>query len=258
MSFLRKGILVSAGQIASAALGMIVGILYSRALGPNGMGRFELFRSVEVIAVTLMAAGLGNANIYFLNNRKTPLETVLANGIRFALATGILLAVLLTSMFWLMPWYFGKISLPMAVLFAAGMAMTLGRVLLGPILMAQLAVTRTVSVDLANGVVLLALGSLAVVGRALSVEAALIILACANFAGLFLVLFFLRKDIRWWHPFDWPLLKDMLVYGVKLASANLLQVLVFQVTVLMLRGWTRPASWTWACTRERWRSAGWC
>ncbi len=107
MSFLRKGILVSGGQGVVMALGLLVNILYSRAMGPEGVGQYQVFLSSSVIVMTFAALGVGNANIYFLNNRKVPIADITTNTLKFCMAMGLLLAVAMTIVFLSLPKYFG-------------------------------------------------------------------------------------------------------------------------------------------------------
>ena len=95
MSLVRKGVMVSAGQGVCIGVSVLVGIVFSRALGPDGMGQYELLRSTAIIAITFFCAGISNANIYFLNNRRIPAVEVASNGLKISMAMGGLAGVAL-------------------------------------------------------------------------------------------------------------------------------------------------------------------
>jgi len=237
-SFLRKGILVSGGQVLGIGLGMFAGILYSRTLGPEGMGQVELFRSTAIIAGTIAAMGLGNASIYLLNNRKAPLAEVASNGLKIGMVLGSLLAVGLGIVFLANPKYFGQLALPAVVVFTLGIGAQLGTNMLRPLLVAQLAARRMVTVDLLNPVVLLA-GGLILLGIGSVNPATALVVQGLSFYGTYaLVLTYLHDSVSLRRPFDWKLLWNLCAYGMKLAAANILMVLSGNITVMLLR-WLR-------------------
>jgi O-antigen/teichoic acid export membrane protein len=234
-SFLKKGILVSGGQILGIALGMLAGILYRRSLGPDGMGQIDVFRSTGVIAGTLAVLGLGNASIYFLNNRKVPLEEVASNGLKVGMVMGGLLTVGLLAVFVANPGYFGQIAIPAVAVFTLGAGVQVGTNMLRPLLVAQLAAKRMVSVDLLNPVVLLAGGLVLLVGRSLNPAMVLVVQGLGFFGAFVLCLAYMRGNLSLRRRFNWRLLLDLFVYGLKLAAANVLLVLAYHVTVILLR-----------------------
>jgi O-antigen/teichoic acid export membrane protein len=243
MSFLRKGILVSVGQVFCILLTMTVGILFSRQLGPDGMGQYYLLRSTATIVLTVLSAGLGNANIYFLNNRRVPAVEIATNAIKAGAIQGILASVCLTAALLAFPEYFGYISIPVAVLFALGVGASTVMWTLRSIIVARLAARRMVSVDLTTpAVLLIAGGALALFGW-LRPQVALVVLSLGFFAALGLVLLYVRQDIDLSRRFHWQLFRDVLIYGIKLASANLLFVLGGTITVMLLR-YLRPGEFT--------------
>ena len=235
MTFLRKGILVSGGQVIGILLGLIVGILYSRILGPEGMGQYHLLRSTSLIIVTMAALGIGNANIYFLNNRKTPIVEVTTNALKSSMVMGALLAVLTVTIFLAFPGYFGRIPVPVVIFFATGVAALLGNALLRQILTAQMAVRRMVTVSLTEVSVGLVGGAAMGVFGWLVPETALIVLASGYWAGFILLLVYLRPHIELFRSFNWKLFGDMLVYGLKLAAASVLYLLCLEISVMLLR-----------------------
>jgi O-antigen/teichoic acid export membrane protein len=235
MSFLRKGITAAAGQIMAVAVGMVVGILYRRALGPDGMGQYDVFRSAAVIAATIPPLGLGNASIYFLNNRNVPHVNVVTNSVKFTLVAGAALALVLSCIVLLKPGYFGDVHFIVAALFSLGVAASMGMNILRPVFAADLAVKRMVLVDLSWRLVLL-FGGLALFAFGwLRPEAAIIVLAAGQCFSWFMVLFLLRHHVKLSMTFDWKLLFALWRYGLKLAAANILFVMTSNMTILLLR-----------------------
>ncbi len=235
MSFLRKGLLVSSAQIAVSGLNVVTGILYARKLGPDGMGRLELLRSTATIGITLAALGLGNASIFFINNRQVPVTTIASQTLKAGLVLSTVLAAALAFLLLVSPIYFGTITATMAVLFGVGVGCQLCTLLLRPILVAQMQARRIAALDLVLPSGVLAGGSiLALLGR-LEWEAAVIVLCISMVSSCAVVLRFLWDELDLSVPFNWALLKGLLAYGVKLAAANILLVFSLNITVMLLR-----------------------
>lgn len=235
MSLLRKGVLVSGGQVLGAGLSMLAGILFARTLGPDGMGQVEVFRSTGTVAGVLLALGIGQASIYFLNNRGIPTAVLVTNTVKTVFVLGPVLAAGLAAGVLLMPNYFGTVPALVAAAFALGIACVLVTNLLRPVLVARLDARRMVAADLAIPLVTLMGGGLLVLVGGMAVGPALVVQAAASTAATVLVVAFLRREVRLELPYDWGLLRKMLVYGVKLAASNILYVLSYNITVMLLR-----------------------
>ncbi len=239
MTLLRKGILVSGGQFVIMPMTIITGIIFSRALGPDGMGQYELFRTTSTLVAALLTLGLGSANIYFLNNRKIAAERIVTNSVKAGVLLGLVLVTVLTTVVLTCQDYFGTITVATGVLFASGTAALMLTAMLRPVLAAQLAARRMVSVDFSSRIVLLTGGAALAAFHLISADAAIRLLAFGQASALLLVLHYLRDDIRLSHRFEWDLFGQVVVYGLKLAAVNLLFLLSSQLTVMLLR-YLRP------------------
>ena len=60
------------------ALAFVQGALIARALGPDGRGVYSLFVVSAAFAQVVLALGLGNASIYYLNKRALPVRSVVS------------------------------------------------------------------------------------------------------------------------------------------------------------------------------------
>ncbi len=235
MSFLRKGILVSGGQMFGLFLNMLAGVIFARTLKPDGVGQLELFRTTGLIAATITCMGLGNANIFFLNNQHIAPERIVTNSIKITIGLSLPLMAVLIFAFLGFPDYFGDVSVVTAVTFAVGVSCLVGLNLLRPVLAAKLAARQMVSVDLFNRVVMLAAAGLLILCSLMKPQPAVMALAVSNSSSYILILFFLRKNINRGLRFDWPLFRRVLGYGIKLAAVNILFIMGYQITTMLLR-----------------------
>ncbi len=235
MSFMRKGLMVSGGRAVAVFLTVVVGILYARVLGPDDVGQWRLWQTSAVILTTLAAMGIPNANIYFVNNRKIPLEIIATNAVKFALVFGLILAVVAGALLIGLPGYFGVVPMWAALVFALGIGMLLGGLLLKQLLIAQLQARRMVLVSLARAGTILVGGFVLAATGALTISTALAVAASSFAVSLILPAAFLRKHIDLSLPFDWALHRQVIAYGFRLAAASILYLISLEVSVVLLR-----------------------
>ena len=239
MSFLRKGMMVSGGQMLCVSLGVGANILFARALGRTEMGQLELFRSTAVVIAASFSLGFGPANVYFLNNQKVPMQAVVTNAAKQATMMALIIILALAITVPLMSGYFGHVVLPVALLYAVGVGLDMIRMNLRPILVAKLEVRRYVMVAFVPGVVVLTGAGCVMLWRlfygTVSADAAIFVLALGGMTTGAMSVFFLRKEIDLRLPFDWRLTRRVFSYGVKLAAVMILAMLSQNLSVMLLR-----------------------
>jgi len=235
MSFVRKGIAVSGGQVLVTALTVVSTIIFSRFLGREGVGQIEVARSTTTLVVTFVTLGLGNASIYFINNQKMPVAAIVANSLKLGWIMTLLVTVGLSGSLLIFHDYFGNISVPVAIFFSMGVGILAHFYLLRPVLIAKLAARQMVMANAMNPIFLTTGTVLLAITGYLTPELALVMISVGPFASFAWVLFYLRNDIDFSIPFDWLLVGKMLSYGLKLAAVNILMVLCSSLTVLLLR-----------------------
>jgi len=235
MSVMRKGFVVSGGQVLFALLSVAAGILYARKLGPDGMGQFELFRTTRSIATTLFTLGLGMSAIYHINTRKVPLEQAATSIFKISLLTWAVLAVLLTALIRGFPAFFGDVLPPVAAAYAFGVGGNAAMCLLRPVLMARLEARKFALVNLAMPASLLICGAAAALLGLLNTAVAMVLLSVSALASLTVLILYLRPHISLSRPIDWPLVGRLAGYGLPLMAGDVLIVLAGSVAVLLLR-----------------------
>src|SRR5438128_8945157 len=77
-TFLGHVNVVVATYALDGALAFAQGVLIARALGPDGRGVYSLFVVSAAFAQVVLALGLGNASIYYLNKRAVPVRSVVS------------------------------------------------------------------------------------------------------------------------------------------------------------------------------------
>ena len=210
-------------------------MVYSRFLGPDGVGQFAVFMSTLTIVVPLITLGIGRANIYFLNTGKFTRQQVISNSMVVGLAIGLLLIVGMTAFFRLRAAFYGTFSIAVLLAFSFGMACHVIISLLRPVLVATLASRRILSVDLLQRLVMIIAALLLALSGILTVGWALCVTMLGGLAGMLLLLVFLRDDLKQPVPFQWTWFTETARYGVKIAASGVLFAITSSLTVLILR-----------------------
>jgi PST family polysaccharide transporter len=182
-----------------------------------------------------LALGIGNANVYFLNSQNVPPGLIASTTVKAGALLGLVLFAGLAVALISFPSYFGAVWTPLAFLFAMGVACQLNADLLYPILVAQLAAKKMVSVLLSrSGFLLLACAALALFGK-LTTMSALLMLSGSFIVGLVAIIGYIKRHISLRTTIDWSLLKRVVAYGVKLSAANLMYLASLNISLFLLR-----------------------
>ncbi|GEM_PF-1340169 len=235
MSFVRKSMLVAGGQVASLGCSVVTGVLFSRALRANGMGQYELFRNLSVLASTIGTLGVGQAAIYFLNQKRVSSEQVVTDFLRVGLIAGVASGVILAFVLRYWSGFYGEISLIPLVVFCIAVASLILRNLLRPVLVSKLAARQMVIVDVLQYAVQLGAGIALLLGGMLSTPNGIALYGLGVIASSAILLWYLRHDIQPRLSVRWPVLVEIGKYGMKLGAVTLIAVLSGTASVMILR-----------------------
>ena len=209
MSFVRKSMLVAGGQVASLGCSVVTGVLFSRALRANGMGQYELFRNLSVLASTIGTLGVGQAAIYFLNQKRVSSEQVVTDFLRVGLIAGVASGVILAFVLRYWSGFYGEISLIPLVVFCIAVASLILRNLLRPVLVSKLAARQMVIVDVLQYAVQLGAGIALLLGGMLSTPNGIALYGLGVIASSAILLWYLRHDIQPRLSVRWPVLVEI-------------------------------------------------
>lgn len=243
MSFLRKSVFFSAGQFVGIVLTFLMGILYARVIGTEGIGQLRLFDMVKVIGGGLAAVGVGPASIYFINNLKHSKTRIATVNLYFAMVSGMVTFGAILGLVLLAPGYFGRISLGVAIPFAFGVSLAPTFSVLSQIMFAEMATVRLVVSQLVGTLVSIVAGSILAIMHYLTVPNAILIGAAASIASTVVVIAYQRRYIDWSIRFDWQLFRQIWIYGLKLASSGVLLLVSMELSVILL-GYLIPGQFT--------------
>jgi O-antigen/teichoic acid export membrane protein len=81
-------------QGLTLGMGMVGGILVARTLGPSDKGVIDLFSLLSSFIVDFGMLGFGSGLLYYLANKRKPLDEIHGTGVVFAIVAGMLTVVL--------------------------------------------------------------------------------------------------------------------------------------------------------------------
>ena len=235
MKLLRKGIYSSGGTIGCTGLGVLTNMVLARSLLPEGMGKYQLVLTFSGIAVALLSFGKGQANIFFLNKKKTLRSIVVMNSVWTSLAAAGLILPFSFFLLLLLPDYFGVYPEWVIVIVSIGVWALFFIILLKPILQADLRVREVVWVQFSGAAFLLAVIALFGSFKYLDVNTALVSVACSQLVSMIVLCGYIKKDIDFRLRFSRTLFLSTFRYGLKLHAANLFFLLNTSMGLLILR-----------------------
>lgn len=235
MSLLRKGILAGGGSVVCAGLGVLTSMMLSRALLPEGMGRYQLPLTTATLVITILGLGVGQSNIYFLNKHKIEPRQIVMNSIWFGLTGIVGLVILLPIIFTLFESYFGILPIWVKIFYSLGVSASFCFNLLRPILMAALQVRQSVQSQIINRATFLLIVFFCFVLNFSSVDFTLAALAISHITALAIVVYFLKDRIDFSVSFAWAVFGRVLKYGLHLLASNLVYVLNASIGLMLLR-----------------------
>lgn len=234
MNFTQKSVVAILGKSLSSIFFLFTGILLSRGLGVEGVGQYQLILSTQVLIVTILAMGGGNASIYFINSLKENKVTISTSLLKFYTPMSILFTIIMiTSLMWFKD-YFGELESSWIVFFAIGSGCLLLYNILTPVLYATLEVLKYQILGLSSAVIML-IGILIFKSlHLLDVNTTLFIVGISN---IFAFILFLTCSGNYFNlklSTDYLLLKRIIIYGIKISAVNLVFILTSNLVVFLL------------------------
>lgn len=235
MNFLQKSTVALIGKFAGAILSLLISVFLARFLGVAGVGQYQLIISTQVVIITILAMGFGNASIYFINSGKVSRKDIVNNLLLFFLLISVLLALLFGFVLFLLPDYFGYLRLYSILIFVTGSAALLLYNVLMPVLYADLEIVKLQILSLISSIIII-IGI--VVFDKIDIFNVNIVLALTGIGSIsttFILLFYLRNDLDTKVKLDFSLLGELFLYGIKISAANLVFILSSNVVIFIMK-----------------------
>ena len=93
MSFIKTSFEVLSARIFVIILTIGTGIIITRYLGPEGKGMLVIISSIPHLLVAFGNLGIGNANLYYLGQKKYSIEKIVSNSLTLSAVLGLILFI---------------------------------------------------------------------------------------------------------------------------------------------------------------------
>lgn len=235
MNFVKANIanFFSAGLIQ--VLNLIISILEARVLGPSELGRYQIFISTRTMAVTFCALGLGQASIYFRNNKKHSIDDIVSTTFKAEGIIGLLMTIALIALFLSFHNYFGVLPFGVILVFSLGSTASLFSTAMSPLLVADMRVLQRQAVGFVCSLFTLAiLAWIYFTSGSINVDNILVVSSVAAAIGSMLLFYYFKHDFHISQRFNMELFKQITVFGVKLSANNIATLFLQNAPVYML------------------------
>lgn len=234
MNIFRNSLIMVFGGGITTLLSAVQGIVVARLLGPTGIGQFQLAITLSLVISTLLIFGIGQANIYFLNQLKKELYIIFSNSILFSVIAGIIAVVSALLIFRFGDEYTGNFKQLTEILFSFSLFFIILQAILGQILVSQMRVKafNAIQVAVRTGIIILICVLAWIIG--VSVDLAIIIIAISQVVTACWFYFMIKNRISSTLAIDLPLLWQTFKYGIKLHTVSLLTTLDQNIGVILI------------------------
>lgn len=235
MNFSQSTIFSIAASFGLLFINLFINIIESRVLGPQEVGRFQVYITTQTFAATICALGIGQACIYYINALKVSERAVLSTSVKFSLLLSFLAGAIVLSTIILNRGYFGDDSVFCVCLFSIGTSATIINNIFTPVLLTRMEVVKNQTVKYSTRVItLVALLAVLLMGKKLSVG---FVIALSGFTSLFATIllysyFHDRFSLR--DKMDFPLLRKILLWGIKLSGNNIASITLTSIPIYFL------------------------
>lgn len=222
MNFLKASLFNIISSSLLYLLHIATSIIQARVLGPTELGRFQLFVSTQTIIIALFSLGLGQASIYYRNNKKISLDRIVSTIFK---AEFIIVLFIINIIFYIVFFgkgYFGETPWYIILIYAIGSASTLAGASLRPLLIADMQVVKLqLTQYITSTTSFAALVIIYIISKTLDVNTLIILTSATSILGTSLFLFYYKSNFKLRQPFDWRLFKSISNLGLKMSLNNI-------------------------------------
>lgn len=243
MKFLKANIINIFFSGFLAILNMVLSIVEARAMGPIGVGNYQIFVSTQTVITTLFAFGLGSAGIYYINSGKSTSSEFVTTVLKAEVILCSIVFVCLFAIIALCPNYFGNIPLRTLIIYCIGSSATLLSTAITPVLLARFQIIKYQSVSLVTTILsIVAIGIVYLKCGVLQVSNLIDITGICKIIGALCLLWFIKTDFIYKLKFKIEVLWGYLKYGIQFAMANvayicILNIPIYAISWLVLDGY---------------------
>lgn len=210
-------------------------MIEARVLGPEEIGRYQVYITTQTYISTICALGIGQSCIYFINRLKINERRVLATSINASLILALLAGIILCIIILLNRAYFGDEALVYVCMFSVGTSATLLNNIFTPVLLTRMEVVKNQTVKYSTRFfTLIVLVLILLMGHHLSVEVLIGLTGITNVLASLLLYYYFNQRFSFRDGIDFPLLRRITLWGLKLSGNNIASITLSSLPIYFL------------------------
>lgn len=235
MNFSQSAIFSIIASLGLLLINLFIGIIEARVLGPEEIGRFQVYITTQTYIATIFALGIGQSCIYFINALKINERRVLSTSINSSLLLSVFAGLVTFIIILSNQDYFGYDSMASICAFSIGTTATLINNIFTPVLLTKMEVVRNQVVKYSARIITLIILILVLFGNYhLSVGFLIGLTGFTSLLSSFLLFFYFHRRFSFRDKIDVPLLGRITSYGLKLSGNNIASITLSSLPVYFL------------------------
>lgn len=235
MNFSQSTVFSIIASFGLLIINMIISVIEARVLGPEELGRFQVYITTQTYVATLCALGIGQSCIYFINRLNFEERKVISTSVNFSLILSAITGVILITVIFANRDYFGDDAVFFICLFCLGTSATLINNIFTPVLLTRMEVVRNQVVKYSSRIItFLALSLLLLFKHQLNVGFLIGLTGFTNILSSFLLYYYFRERFSFKDGIDFSLLKKIIFWGIKLSGNNIASITLISLPIYFL------------------------
>jgi len=235
MNFSQSAIFSIIASFGLLFVNLFISIIESRVLGPEEIGRFQVYITTQTYIATICALGIGQSCIYFINALKITERKVLSTSVNASLVLALLSGIAILLIIVLNPNYFGSTAITSICMFSIGTSAVIINNIFTPVLLARMEVVRNQVIKYSSRVItLIVLLFIVLRGNNLSVDFLIGLTGVTSVLSTFLLYYYFRNRFSFNDGIDYRLLWEITSYGIKLSGNNIASITLISLPIYFL------------------------
>lgn len=234
--FIKDVVGVFNSNVFSLICGLLLSILLTRQLGPEGFGLFTSLIVIPLIVVSITNLGIRGAAIYMLGQKKYDEQRIVSSILALfviSAAAGVGLSFVAYQIY-----DDPDFTLPLILLVLAVIPFRLALVYIGGIFIGKDEIRKSNQMNWPINLLNLALAALLVWGLHLAVPGAIVAALVANFLVAAYGFYALSRSFSIQITFDFVIIKKLFLLGILFSASFFIIMLNFRVDVILLQRMT--------------------
>lgn len=235
MNFTQSSIFSIFASIGLLFINVFISAIESRVLGPDEIGRFQVFITTQSMFSTFCALGIGQACIYYINRLKKDEVEVLSSSVKFIIPISLLATLVLFVFLLAFKGYFGDERLDYLIYFSLGTNAMLLSSIFTPVLLTKMEVVKNQIVKYFTRVLTLVVLLIYLFSSfELTVGFLIALTGITNILTCLLLYYYLKDRIKWRLKINYPLMVDIIKWGVKLSGNNIASLILVSIPIYFI------------------------